>query len=234
MGIDGQLASLAAVVVGVEHEPVLPPRLEEHHPHRRAAVPIDGGHRHRLGVRHHGGGVVEPAPELDQRIGIGVTLEKRFEGLGHPPDPTGVRHPAPVGRGSAGRFVRRDRRHRRRGRAGGHARLPTVAHLNNAGAALPTGATVDAMVEHLRLESERGGYEAAAMVADRLSALRSSAARLIGAGDGEVVMTGSDTQGWTKALWGFALGGGIAPGQRLWPTGSPTTATTSGCSRYAS
>jgi cysteine desulfurase / selenocysteine lyase len=91
----------------------------------------------------------------------------------------------------------------------------TVDHLNNAGAALPTEATVDAMVGHLRLESERGGYEAAAMVAGRLSALRSSAARLIGAGDDEVVITGSDTQGWTKALWGFALGGGIARGQQL-------------------
>ena len=53
------------------------------------------------------------------------------------------------------------------------------------------------------------------MVAERLSALRSSAARLIGADDGDVVITGSDTQAWTKALWGFALGGGIARGQRL-------------------
>ncbi len=59
-----------------------------------------------------------------------------------------------------------------------------VTHLNNAGASLPTASTVEAMVEHLRLESERGGYEAAAMVAERLSSLRSSAARLIGARDG--------------------------------------------------
>ncbi|MGD0394473.1 MAG: aminotransferase class V-fold PLP-dependent enzyme [Acidimicrobiales bacterium] len=91
----------------------------------------------------------------------------------------------------------------------------TVTHLNNAGAALVTAPTVEAMVEHLRLEAERGGYEAAAMVAGRLSSLRSSAARLIGARDGDVVMTGSDTQGWAKALWGFALGGGIAKGRRL-------------------
>ena len=28
-------------------------------------------------------------------------------------------------------------------------------------------------------------------------------------------MTGSDTQAWTKALWGFALGGGVGEGQRL-------------------
>ncbi len=91
----------------------------------------------------------------------------------------------------------------------------TVAHLNNAGAALPTAATVGAMVDHLRLESERGGYEAAAAVADRLAALRSSAARLLGAAVTEVVVTGSDTQSWTKAVWGFALGGGIGRGRRL-------------------
>jgi cysteine desulfurase/selenocysteine lyase len=91
----------------------------------------------------------------------------------------------------------------------------SVAHLNNAGAALPTAATVDAMVGHLRLESERGSYEAAAMVADRLSGLRSSAAFLLGADAGDVVITGSDTQSWSKALWGFVLGGGIGRGERM-------------------
>jgi selenocysteine lyase/cysteine desulfurase len=90
-----------------------------------------------------------------------------------------------------------------------------VAHLNNAGAALPTAATVETMISHLRLESERGGYEAAIMVADRLAALRASAARLLGATPEEVVVTGSDTQAWSKALWGFALGGGIDRGQTL-------------------
>jgi cysteine desulfurase/selenocysteine lyase len=91
----------------------------------------------------------------------------------------------------------------------------SVCHLNNAGAALPGAATLATMVDHLHLESERGGYEAAAAVADRLSAVRHSAARLVGAGPDEVVLTGSDTQGWTKALWGLALGGGIAPGRIL-------------------
>ena len=91
----------------------------------------------------------------------------------------------------------------------------TVCHLNNAGAALPGAATLATMVDHLRLESERGGYEAAASVADRLGAVRHSAARLVGAGPDEVVLTGSDTQGWTKALWGLALGGGIEAGQVL-------------------
>jgi selenocysteine lyase/cysteine desulfurase len=91
----------------------------------------------------------------------------------------------------------------------------TVVHLNNAGAALPSSSTLRTVVEHLELESERGGYEAAAIQADRLAALRSSAARLLGAQHSEVVVTGSDTQGWARALWGLALGGGVARGQRL-------------------
>jgi len=36
-----------------------------------------------------------------------------------------------------------------------------VNHLNNAGAALPTEATLGTMIDHLRFEAERGGYEAA-------------------------------------------------------------------------
>ncbi len=91
----------------------------------------------------------------------------------------------------------------------------TVAHLNNAGAALPSATTLRTVVEHLELESERGGYEAAALQADRLASLRTSAARLLGARPSEVVVTGSDTQGWSKALWGFTLGGGIGRGDRL-------------------
>jgi cysteine desulfurase / selenocysteine lyase len=91
----------------------------------------------------------------------------------------------------------------------------TVVHLNNAGAALPTAATVQAEVDHLWLEARLGGYEAAAAVGERLAAVRRSAAHLLGADDDEVVLTGSDTQGWARALWGFALGGGIAAGQRM-------------------
>ncbi len=91
----------------------------------------------------------------------------------------------------------------------------SVAHLNNAGAALPTEATVAAQIEHLRLEAKIGGYEAAALAAERLAAVRAAAALLVGADDDEVVLTGSDTQGWGRALWGFALGGGVAEGHRM-------------------
>jgi cysteine desulfurase / selenocysteine lyase len=90
-----------------------------------------------------------------------------------------------------------------------------VAHLNNAGAALPTRATLETLVDHLRAESELGGYEAAAAASGRLAAVRAAGARLLGAADGDVVVTGSDTQSWTKAVWGFVLGGNLKPGQRV-------------------
>jgi cysteine desulfurase/selenocysteine lyase len=91
----------------------------------------------------------------------------------------------------------------------------SVAHLNNAGAALPTDTTLAAEIDHLRLEAQIGGYEAAAVAAGQLAAVRAGAAQLIGAHDDEVVLTGSDTQGWSRALWGFALGGGVAEGDRV-------------------
>ncbi len=91
----------------------------------------------------------------------------------------------------------------------------TVTHLNYAGAGLVTAATLATVTAHLELEATAGGYEAAAVVADRLDAVRGSAAALLGARPDEVAITGSDTEGWTKALWGFALGGGLAAGRRI-------------------
>jgi len=91
----------------------------------------------------------------------------------------------------------------------------TVAHLNNAGAALPTTATLDTVIDHLRLEADIGGYEAEAAVRERVDGVRTSAAALLGCDDHEVAITGSDTEGWTKALWGFVLGGGLERGRRI-------------------
>ena len=91
----------------------------------------------------------------------------------------------------------------------------TVNHLNNAGAALPAEATLGAQIDHLRFEAARGGYEAAAAVVDRLAAVRASAGRLLHCGADEVVVAGSDTQAWTKAVWGYFIGGGLGPGHRV-------------------
>ena len=91
----------------------------------------------------------------------------------------------------------------------------TVAHLNNAGAALPTAATLNTVISHLRLEAEMGGYEAESAARDQVTAVRASAGALLGASIDEVAITGSDTEGFTKALWGLHLGGGLERGRRI-------------------
>lgn len=88
-------------------------------------------------------------------------------------------------------------------------------HLNNAGAALPTRATLDTVVDHLRLEADTGGYEAAAARAQELERCHVSVARLLGVDPSEVALTTSDTAAWTKAFWGFVLGGGLDVKRRV-------------------
>jgi selenocysteine lyase/cysteine desulfurase len=90
-----------------------------------------------------------------------------------------------------------------------------VTHLNNAGAGLPSRSTLEAMIEYLRFEADRGGYEAAVAVAAPREAVRASAATLLHCATDEVVVTGSDTQAWTKAIWGLFIGGGVRRGQRM-------------------
>ncbi len=90
-----------------------------------------------------------------------------------------------------------------------------VTHLNNAGAGLASRATLEAMIEYLRFEADRGGYEAAVAVTPRREAVRASAATLLHCATDEVVVTGSDTQAWTKAIWGLLVGGGVRRGQRI-------------------
>lgn len=91
----------------------------------------------------------------------------------------------------------------------------TVAHLNNAGAALPTATTLATVIDHLRLEAEIGGYEAETAEWDRVLGVRASVAALLGASPDEVAITGSDTEGFTRALWGLHLGGGLGRGRRI-------------------
>jgi hypothetical protein len=65
-------------------------------------------------------------------------------------------------------------------------------HLNNAGAALPTRRTLDTVVDHLHLESEIGGYEAAAARAEERPRC-GRRLRTCSASEDEVALTTSDT-----------------------------------------
>jgi selenocysteine lyase/cysteine desulfurase len=91
---------------------------------------------------------------------------------------------------------------------------PGVAHrnhLNNAGAALMPQPVIDAIQEHVRLESEIGGYEAAdaraAAIADGYAAL----AQIVGAKRENIAVVGSATAGFIQALSSFDF----APGDVL-------------------
>ncbi|APU14309.1 MULTISPECIES: aminotransferase class V-fold PLP-dependent enzyme [Actinoalloteichus] len=86
-----------------------------------------------------------------------------------------------------------------------------VVHLNNAGAALPPAPVTDIVVEHLRAEAMRGGYEAAEEAAPRVDAVYRSIAALIGAETEDVSITDSATRAWQAVFYSIPF----VPGDRI-------------------
>jgi cysteine desulfurase/selenocysteine lyase len=90
-----------------------------------------------------------------------------------------------------------------------------VAHLNNAGSALPPAIVTDTVVAHLRREEEIGGYEAHAEAAERVDATRVSAARLLGTRPESVALVESATAAWTRGLQAIVHSRPLGPADRM-------------------
>jgi len=76
-------------------------------------------------------------------------------------------------------------------------------HLNNAGAALMPGPVLRAMTDHLRLEAEIGGYEAADAREAEIAAGYGALASLVGAAAHNIAVTANSTTAFVQALSAF-------------------------------
>jgi selenocysteine lyase/cysteine desulfurase len=76
-------------------------------------------------------------------------------------------------------------------------------HLNNAGAALMPRPVVDVMQEHIRLEVQVGGYEAADAAHARIERTYDDVGRLVGAAARNIAVVENATVGFAQALSAF-------------------------------
>jgi selenocysteine lyase/cysteine desulfurase len=84
-------------------------------------------------------------------------------------------------------------------------------HLNNAGAALLSQPTLDAMTDHLRLESEIGGYEAAEAAQKSIDATYDGLAELVNGSPAEIALFDSSDRAWSAAFYSLPF----RPGDRI-------------------
>jgi cysteine desulfurase / selenocysteine lyase len=86
-----------------------------------------------------------------------------------------------------------------------------VLHFNNAGAALMPSCVVDSVIEHIKLESEIGGYEAAARAEDLIENVYDATASLMNCDRDEIAIVDNATRAWDLAFYSLQFG----PGDRI-------------------
>jgi cysteine desulfurase/selenocysteine lyase len=86
-----------------------------------------------------------------------------------------------------------------------------VAHLNNAGAALPPRAVTSAMIDYLEREAQIGGYETAAEREEQWRHTYDALALLLNANRSEIAIVENATRAWDMAFYAFSF----RPGDRI-------------------
>ncbi len=86
-----------------------------------------------------------------------------------------------------------------------------VLHFNNAGAALMPQRVVDALLGHIRLEAEIGGYEAAEREEASVERAYDALASLLNCGREEIAIVENATRAWDMAFYSLRFG----PGDRI-------------------
>jgi selenocysteine lyase/cysteine desulfurase len=75
-----------------------------------------------------------------------------------------------------------------------------VIHLNNAGSGLMPNIVTKVQLDHIKLESEIGGYEAAAFMAKEVNNFYTQCAKLFNCKPSNIAFTASATDAYTRAL----------------------------------
>jgi cysteine desulfurase / selenocysteine lyase len=89
------------------------------------------------------------------------------------------------------------------------------SHFNHAGSSPSSAAVTERVIDHLRLESEIGGYEAAERVADEVAAGREALGSVLGGRGADVVAVESATRAWEMVVWSLAHSHGWGPRHRV-------------------
>lgn len=80
-----------------------------------------------------------------------------------------------------------------------------IIHLNNCGAGLMPQPVLDALINHLRLEAEIGGYEAEAAASDALANTYHALSRMLNCQTDEIAVVENATVAWDMAFYGLPL-----------------------------